>query len=155
MAGASPAMTSLGNCAIVGPNNRHQQQQQTSAGRTPMQFRVSPKSVSECSAEEWQARVDLAAAHRLAHMHGFSEGIFNHLTLVVPGRTDRYYQIPFGMHWSEVTASCFMEVGIDDGLVKSGAGDVERSCYCIHAPIHKALPNAKAVFHTHIDRKSV
>jgi ribulose-5-phosphate 4-epimerase/fuculose-1-phosphate aldolase len=115
-----------------------------------MQFRVSPKSVSECSAEEWQARVDLAAAHRLAYMHGFSEGIFNHLTLVVPGHSDRYYQIPFGMHWSEVTASSFMEVGIDDGLVKSGAGDVERSCFCIHAPIHKALPQAKAVFHTHM-----
>jgi ribulose-5-phosphate 4-epimerase/fuculose-1-phosphate aldolase len=43
-----------------------------------------------------------------------------------------------------------MEVGIDDGEVKSGAGDVERSCYCIHAPIHKALPQAKAVFHTHM-----
>jgi ribulose-5-phosphate 4-epimerase/fuculose-1-phosphate aldolase len=115
-----------------------------------MQFRISPKTLSECSAEEWQARVDLAAAHRLAWMHGFSEGIFNHLTLVVPGRSDRYYQIPFGMHWSEVTASSFMEVGIDDGEIKSGAGDVERSCYCIHAPIHKALPQAKAVFHTHM-----
>ncbi len=115
-----------------------------------MQFRVSPKTLSECSAEEWQARVDLAAAHRLAYMHGFSEGIFNHLTLVVPGRSDRYYQIPFGMHWSEVTASSFMEVGIDDGLVKSGAGDVERSCYCIHAPIHRDLSAAKAVFHTHM-----
>jgi hypothetical protein len=99
-----------------------------------MQFRVSPKTLSECSAEEWQARVDLAAAHRLAYMHGVSEGILNPLTFVVPGRADRYYQIPFGMHWSEVTASSFMEVGIDDGLVKSGAGDVERSCYCIHAP---------------------
>jgi ribulose-5-phosphate 4-epimerase/fuculose-1-phosphate aldolase len=43
-----------------------------------------------------------------------------------------------------------MEVGLDDGLVKSGAGDVERSCFCIHAPIHKALPHAKAVFHTHM-----
>ena len=91
-----------------------------------MQFRISPKTLSECSAEEWQARVDLAAAHRLAYMHDFSEGIFNHLTLVVPGRTDRYYQIPFGTHWSEVTASCLMEVGIDDGLLKSGAGDVEQ-----------------------------
>src|SRR5215813_7806487 len=49
-----------------------------------------------------------------------------------------------------VTASSFMEVVIDDGLVKSGDGDVERSCYCIHAPIHKALPHAKAVFHTHM-----
>jgi ribulose-5-phosphate 4-epimerase/fuculose-1-phosphate aldolase len=115
-----------------------------------MQFRVSPKTLAECSKEEWQARVDLAAAHRLAFMHGFHEGIFNHLTLVVPGHNDRYYQIPFGMHWSEVTASCFMEVGIDDGELKSGAGDVERSCYCIHAPIHRALPQAKAVFHTHM-----
>ena len=33
----------------------------------------------------WQARVDLAAAHRLAVMHGFNEGIFNHFTLRVPG----------------------------------------------------------------------
>jgi ribulose-5-phosphate 4-epimerase/fuculose-1-phosphate aldolase len=83
-------------------------------------------------------------------MHGLNEGIFNHLTQVVPGKPDRYYQIPFGMHWSEVKASSFMEVGINDGEVKRGDGDVERSCYCIHAPIHKALPQAKAVFHTHM-----
>jgi ribulose-5-phosphate 4-epimerase/fuculose-1-phosphate aldolase len=115
-----------------------------------MQFRVSPNLVNDTSADEWQARVDLAAAHRLAFNQGFSEGIFNHLTLTVPGRSDRYYQIPFGMHWSEVTASSFMEVGIDDGEVKRGEGEVERSCYCIHAPIHRALPQAKAVFHTHM-----
>ena len=70
-----------------------------------MQFRVSPKTLDNYSTEEWQARVELAAAHRLAYMHGFSEGIFNHLTLTVPGSSDRYYQIPFGTHWSEVTAS--------------------------------------------------
>ena len=90
-----------------------------------MLFRVSPKALSECSAEQWQARVDLAAAHRLAFIQGFSEGIFNHLTFVVPESTDRYYQIPFGTHWSEVTASCFMEVGIDDGEVKRGEGEVD------------------------------
>ena len=115
-----------------------------------MQIRVAPEGLNDWSAEERQARVDLAAAHRLAYMHGFSEGIFNHLTLMVPGRSDRYYQIPFGTHWSEVTGSSFMEVGIDDGEVKRGSGDVERSGYCIHAPIHKALPQAKAVFHTHM-----
>jgi len=49
-----------------------------------MQVRVSPNSL-QCNAEEWQARIDLAAAHWLAFMHGFSEGIFNHLTLTVPG----------------------------------------------------------------------
>jgi ribulose-5-phosphate 4-epimerase/fuculose-1-phosphate aldolase len=112
-----------------------------------MQLKVSPISRQECSTEEWQARVDLAAAHRI----GFHEGIFNHLTLAVPGKPDRYYQIPFGLHWSEVKASTFMEVGVSDGKVKRGAGDVERSCYCIHAPIHKALPKtAAAVFHTHM-----
>src|ERR1700755_1802048 len=116
-----------------------------------MHDRVSSKSVRDnVPAEQWQSRVDLAAAHRLGYMHGFSEGIFKHLTLGGPGRSDRYYQIPFGTHWSEVTASTFMEVGIDDGEVKRGEGVVERSCYCIHAPIHKALPQAKAVFHTHM-----
>jgi ribulose-5-phosphate 4-epimerase/fuculose-1-phosphate aldolase len=98
---------------------------------------------------QWQARVDLAAAHRLAVMHGFHEGIFNHLTLRVPGRSDRYYQIPFGLHWSEVTASCFMEVGYD-GTLLAGEGEIEQSCYCIHAPMHRLLPGAAAVLHTHM-----
>src|ERR1700680_1448887 len=139
------------DCAtILGTKSVQALVQAQTTRRMPMQFRVSPKTLDDCSAEEWQARVDLAAAHRLAYMHDFSEGIFNHLTLVVPGHSDRYYQIPFGMHWSEVTASSFMEVGIDDGKVKRGAGEVERSGYCIHAPIHKALPQAKAVFHTHM-----
>jgi ribulose-5-phosphate 4-epimerase/fuculose-1-phosphate aldolase len=104
---------------------------------------------TDLAAVQWQARVDLAAAHRLAVMHGFHEGIFNHLTLRVPGRNDRYYQIPFGLHWSEVTASCFMEVGFD-GTLLAGQGDIERSCYCIHAPMHRLLPGAAAVFHTHM-----
>jgi ribulose-5-phosphate 4-epimerase/fuculose-1-phosphate aldolase len=115
-----------------------------------MQFQVSRTSSDECTAEDWEARVDLAAAHRLAVIHGLHEGIFNHLTRVVPDNSERYYQIPFGMHWSEVKASSFMEVGIDDGELKRGAGEVERSCYCIHAPLHRALPQAKAVFHTHM-----
>jgi ribulose-5-phosphate 4-epimerase/fuculose-1-phosphate aldolase len=99
--------------------------------------------------EQWQARVDLAAAHRCAVMHNLHEGIFNHLTLRVPGFDDRYYQIPFGTHWSEVTASCFMEVGYD-GEVEAGEGIVERSAYCIHAPIHRDVAHAEAVFHTHM-----
>jgi ribulose-5-phosphate 4-epimerase/fuculose-1-phosphate aldolase len=98
---------------------------------------------------ERRARVDLAAAHRLAVMHGLNEGIFNHLTMVVPEYTDRYYQIPFGLHWSEVSASSFMEVGFD-GQVLKGEGYVERSCYCIHMPIHRDVPRAQVVFHTHM-----
>jgi ribulose-5-phosphate 4-epimerase/fuculose-1-phosphate aldolase len=101
------------------------------------------------SDQRWQARIDLAAAHRMAVMHGFNEGIFNHFTLRVPGTDDRYYQIPFGLHWSEVNASCFMEVSYA-GERLSGEGEIERSAYCIHAPIHRANLNAAAVFHTHM-----
>lgn len=111
---------------------------------------VSSKDEGPASnAAEWQARIDLAAAHRLAVMHEFSEGIFNHLTLAVPGRDDRYYQIPFGLHWSEVTASSFLEVGYD-GEVLKGEGEVERSAYCIHAPIHRLTPAHACVLHTHM-----
>jgi ribulose-5-phosphate 4-epimerase/fuculose-1-phosphate aldolase len=85
----------------------------------------------------------------MAVMHGFNEGIFNHFTLRVPGTDDRYYQIPFGLHWSEVNASCFMEVGYD-GTLLAGEGEIERSAYCIHAPMHRMLPAAAAVLHTHM-----
>jgi ribulose-5-phosphate 4-epimerase/fuculose-1-phosphate aldolase len=98
---------------------------------------------------QWQARVDLAAAHRLAAMENFNEGIFNHLTCRVPGKPDRYYQMPFGLHWSEVTASCFMEVGYDGALL-SGEGEIEQSCFLIHAPLHRLAPHAAAVLHTHM-----
>ncbi|MBV8890011.1 MAG: class II aldolase/adducin family protein [Alphaproteobacteria bacterium] len=110
---------------------------------------AAPNAGATPDKAQWQARVDLAAAHRLAVAHGLSEGIFNHLTLAVPGTNDRYYQIPFGLHWSEVTASCFMEVGYD-GRVLSGRGEVERSAFCIHAPIHRLIPGHACVLHTHM-----
>jgi ribulose-5-phosphate 4-epimerase/fuculose-1-phosphate aldolase len=115
----------------------------------PMQQKVETAPKPGMTEIEWQARVDLAAAHRICVMNGFHEGVFNHLTLTVPGKNDRYYQIPFGTHWSEVTASCFMEVGWD-GKILRGEGEVEQSCYAIHAPIHRKLPHARAVFHTHM-----
>ncbi len=97
----------------------------------------------------WRARVDLAAAHRMAVMHDLHEGIFNHFTLAVPGTDDRYFQIPFGLHWSEVTASSILEVGYDGSLLK-GEGEIERSAYCIHAPLHRDAPGAACVMHTHM-----
>jgi ribulose-5-phosphate 4-epimerase/fuculose-1-phosphate aldolase len=114
-----------------------------------MPLDLTESTSTELDAVRRQARIDLAAAHRLAVEHGFSEGIFNHLTLAVPGVADRYYQIPFGLHWLEVTASCFMEVGYD-GAVLSGEGEVERSAFCIHAPIHRLVPRHACVLHTHM-----
>ncbi|MGI9424381.1 MAG: class II aldolase/adducin family protein [Hyphomicrobiaceae bacterium] len=114
-----------------------------------MQQKIDTANALGVTDEQWQARVDLAAAHRLAVMHGFHEGIFNHLTLTVPGTADRYYQIPFGLHWSEVNASCFMEVDYN-GKIQRGSGIVEQSCFAIHAPIHEKLPHAACVMHTHM-----
>ena len=97
---------------------------------------VSTKAVDSRDTAQWQARIDLAAAHRLAVIQGFSEGIFNHLTLAVPGRTDSFYINPFGLHWSEVTASNLITVSYDGKLV-AGEGEIEQSAFCIHAPIHR------------------
>ena len=101
------------------------------------------------STEERRARIDLAAAHRLACLQGYNEGIFNHFTLMVTGKTDRFLVIPFGLHWSEITASVFLEVDFE-GSVLAGQGEIERSAYCIHAPVHRLVPEAKCVLHTHM-----
>ena len=57
------------------------------------------------NAEEWRARVDLAAIYRVCHNLGLSEGINNHLTAMIPGLQGHFLVFPFGLLWSEVTAS--------------------------------------------------
>ena len=96
-----------------------------------------------------QARIDLAAAHRLAVMHDYHEGIDNHFTLNVPGRRGRFYLNAWGLHWSEVTASNLIEVTFE-GDVAAGEGFPDRSAVCIHAPIHRLVPGAECVLHTHM-----
>lgn len=97
----------------------------------------------------WQARVDLAAAYRLAVLHGLNEGICNHFTLMVPGRSDRFLLIPFGLHWSEVRASTLLEVDFG-GRVIEGEGIAEDTAFYIHAPLHRAYPEYACVMHTHM-----
>jgi len=89
-----------------------------------------------------EAKVQLAAAHRLAVLHELEEGIDNHFTVTVPGSDDRYLILPFGLHWSEARAS--------DMIVfdESGATLEELSAQCIHAPIHR-MTGARVVLHTH------
>lgn len=95
-----------------------------------------------------QARIDMAAAHRLAVLHDFHEAIDNHFTLLVPGRPGRFYLNAYGLHWAEVTASNLIEVAFD-GTVLEGTGPADRSAICIHAPIHEAT-GAACVLHTHM-----
>lgn len=98
---------------------------------------------------ERAARVDLAAAHRLAVHYGYHEGIDNHFTLLVPGHTDRFLLAPFGLHWSEVRASDFLVVDFA-GNVLTGSGPVEDTAFHIHAPLHAARPDLRCVLHTHM-----
>src|SRR5262245_5836487 len=93
------------------------------------------------------AKIQLAAAHRMAVLHELEEGIDNHFTVTVPGTTDRYLILPFGFHWSEARASD-MIVFEESGKTLEGEGVVELSAYCIHAPIHR-ITGAKVVLHTH------
>lgn len=103
-----------------------------------------------CSdAAERQARIDLAAAHRLAVHFGFHEGIDNHLTLLVPGHADRFLLAPFGLHWSEVRARDFLVVDFA-GQILRGEGPVEDTAFHIHAPLHAARPDVACVLHTHM-----
>ncbi len=94
-----------------------------------------------------QARIHLAAAHRLAVLHELDEGIDNHFTATVPGREDRYFILPFGLHWSEARASD-MIVFDEGGRTLEGEGVVELSAQCIHAPIHR-ITGRRVVLHTH------
>jgi ribulose-5-phosphate 4-epimerase/fuculose-1-phosphate aldolase len=100
-------------------------------------------------AERLQARIDLAAAHHLAVKDDFHEAIDNHFTLNVPGRPGRFYLNAFGLHWTEVTASNLIEVSFE-GQVLAGKGVPDRSAICIHAPIHRLVPGAECVLHTHM-----
>lgn len=102
-------------------------------------------------ANEWDARVDLAAAHRLAVMYGFHEGIDNHLTLMVPGYDDRFFLTPFGLHWSEVKASDFIIVDFDGNILEGDKNSlVESSAFHIHGPIHASQRQIPCVLHTHM-----
>jgi ribulose-5-phosphate 4-epimerase/fuculose-1-phosphate aldolase len=95
------------------------------------------------------ARIDLAACHRLAARFGLSEGIDNHMTLLVPGKRDHFLLAPFGLLWSEVRASDFLELDFT-GQVVGGKGLVEPTALYIHLAVHRSVPRAACVLHTHM-----
>jgi len=112
-----------------------------------MNASLQPVNLSQAAPR--QAKIDLAACHRLGVHFGLHEGIDNHLTVLVPGHRDRFYLAPFGLHWSEVRASHFMEVDFDDRVI-AGAGPVEDTALHIHAPVHRLSARATCVLHTHM-----
>jgi ribulose-5-phosphate 4-epimerase/fuculose-1-phosphate aldolase len=108
---------------------------------------VHPLSSSRAIDPVAQAKMHLAAAHRLAVLHELEEGIDNHFTATVPGRDGQFLILPFGLHWSEARASD-MIVFDESGSTLEGEGVVELSAQCIHAPIHR-ICGVQVVLHTH------
>ncbi|XP_072032568.1 putative aldolase class 2 protein CC_1201 [Amphiura filiformis] len=101
-----------------------------------------------------QCRVDLAAAYQILEHLGFEEGIDNHLTLRAPSSNsgnDVMLVIPYGLHWSQVTASQLIGVDFESGETIEGKGTVDPTAFCIHRAIHRARSGdgAKCVMHTH------
>lgn len=95
-----------------------------------------------------QVKYDLAVAHRWAERWRWHEGVINHFTALAPGFRDRFFAIPYGIHWSEVEPGDFITVDLD-GRVLEGEGEIELTSLLIHAAMHRELPQAEVVLHTH------
>jgi ribulose-5-phosphate 4-epimerase/fuculose-1-phosphate aldolase len=93
------------------------------------------------------ARVDLAAAFRLAVRMDLHEGVCNHFSVMLD--RDRFLLNAYGLHWSEVTASNLLCLD-NEGAVLEGEGEVEKTAFYIHSRIHLAHPRARCVLHTHM-----
>jgi ribulose-5-phosphate 4-epimerase/fuculose-1-phosphate aldolase len=98
---------------------------------------------------ERAARVELAAAYRIFDMLGWTEMIFNHITVRVPGPEVRFLINPFGLHYREITASSLVLIDIEGNPVRETQWPVNRAGFVIHSAIHGAVRDAHCVMHTH------
>ena len=97
---------------------------------------------------DYQARCDLAAAHRLAVMDGLNEGSWNHFSLVSPSNPTHMMITPGDTHWSQVRASNLAIMGPQAEMV-SGPRKPNDAAWIIHYPLHRARKDAKCVLHAH------
>jgi ribulose-5-phosphate 4-epimerase/fuculose-1-phosphate aldolase len=98
---------------------------------------------------EREARVELAACYRVFDMLGWTEMIFNHITLRVPGPQRHFLINPFGLHYREVTASNLVLIDIEGNAVRETPWPINRAGFVIHSALHDAVENAHCVMHTH------
>jgi ribulose-5-phosphate 4-epimerase/fuculose-1-phosphate aldolase len=98
---------------------------------------------------EAEVRTDLAAAYRLAHLAGWDDTIYTHLSASVPGEPGHYFINEFGLGFDEVCASNLVKVDVH-GRVADGTGRrVNPSGFAIHGAVHAARPEAECVIHLH------
>ena len=111
---------------------------------------LSARSVrSQVSPEEWQQRVNLAAAYRLVALFGWDDIIFTHLSARVPGPEHHFLINPYGLMFEEVTASSLVKIDLDGNKVMDSEYDINPAGFTIHSAIHAARDDAHAVFHVH------
>ncbi len=103
--------------------------------------------------DEQSARVQLAALYRVFDLLGWTEMIYNHITLRLPasvsGERKEFLINPFGLHYSEVTASNLVKINRKGEVLDGSKHPVNPAGFTVHAAIHDALPDAHCVMHTH------
>ena len=116
---------------------------------------VALKSLSKNSVrdnvteEEWKKRVDLAACYRLVAYYGWTDLIFTHISVRVPGTHDNFLLNPYGLMFEEVTASNLVKIDLQGNKVEESPYDVNPAGFTIHSAIHEVRHDANCVMHTH------
>ena len=101
------------------------------------------------SESERQARVELAACYRIFAQLGWTELIYNHITLRLPGPDKHFLINPFGLHYSEVCASNLVKIDLHGNIIGASDWPVNPAGFTIHATIHDRIADAHCVMHTH------
>jgi ribulose-5-phosphate 4-epimerase/fuculose-1-phosphate aldolase len=101
------------------------------------------------SAEEWQARVDLAAAYRLVALFGWDDLVFTHISARVPGEPEHFLINPYGLFFEEITASSLVKVDEHGNKVMPSPYEVNPAGFVIHSAVHEGRPEVNCVLHTH------
>jgi len=106
-------------------------------------------------ADERQLRVKLAACYRIFAYLGWDELIYNHITVKVPGADDQFLINPYGLHYSEVTASNLLKVNVKGEVLEPSDYQANPAGMLIHSAIHSARGDVVSVGHLHTDAGSV
>ncbi|XP_030292558.1 alpha-adducin isoform X6 [Sparus aurata] len=96
-------------------------------------------------------RCKLAAFYRLADLFGWSELIYNHLTVRVNSDDERFLIVPFGLLYSEVTASSLVKINLQGEMVDRGSTNlgVNQAGFTLHSAIYASRPDVKCIVHIH------
>jgi ribulose-5-phosphate 4-epimerase/fuculose-1-phosphate aldolase len=104
------------------------------------------------SAEEWQARVDLAALYRLVALHGWDDLIYTHISARIPGPEHHFLINPYGMLFEEITASSLVKIDLEGNILQETPYFINPAGFTIHSAIHAAREDAHYVMHLHTDQ---